>query len=104
MAKIMGKALNSTAQRIHTRTESGTKIQRSVCGAEGQMSDNRVNSGTRRRKQPVRVVSPKLFQGRARSTPATSERGNDGAAEIGEVSVGERSAIGAGVQRSEKDF
>ena len=68
------------------------------------MSDNRVNSGTRKKKQPVRVVSPKLFEGRARSTPATSERGNDGAAEIGEVSVGERSAIGAGVQRSEKDF
>ena len=41
---------------------------------------------------------------RARGAPATSERGNDGAAEIGEVGVGERGAICAGVQRTEEGF
>ena len=41
---------------------------------------------------------------RARDAPATSERGNNGAAEIGEVGVGERGAICAGVQRTEKGF
>ncbi len=46
----------------------------------------------------------KLFKRGARGAPATAESGNDRAADIGQVSVGERGAISAGVQGAEAGF
>ena len=45
-----------------------------------------------------------LFCGGARGAPAAVERGDQGAADVGERGVGERSAIGAGAQRAEESF
>src|SRR5271155_5404325 len=59
---------------------------------------------TMTRKQLVRAVSRNLFRGWTRSAPATSERGDDDAAEIGEIGVGERGALCSGIERSKKSF
>jgi CheY-like chemotaxis protein len=51
--------------------------------------------------RPLRTDS---FLGRTRGAPTTSKRRNDCATNIGEVSVGERGALCAGVQGTEQRF